>query len=86
MKLPGTAGRSAKQIKSASIHAETIQVSEIGIVAVCRIGENRCPGNAIGDYLFGRLVGDEAPSAGHGFARYHGLPTALRVLVTAMGF
>jgi hypothetical protein len=59
-------------------------LAELGVVAVSRIGEDRGPGNAIGDCPLKPFGGDERFSTEDDFLRSPGLPTALRVL--APGF
>lgn len=59
-------------------------LAELGVVAVSRIGEDRRPGNAIGDCPLNLFGGDERFGAEDDLVRYPGLPTALRVL--APGF
>jgi hypothetical protein len=59
-------------------------LAELAVVAVSRIGEDRGPGNAIGDCPLKLFGGAERFGAEDDFVRSPGLPTALRVL--APGF
>jgi hypothetical protein len=59
-------------------------LAELCVVAVSRIGEDRGPGNAIGDCPLNLFGGEERFGTEEDFVRHPGLPTALRVL--APGF